>query len=73
MKLRIASIVKVESYSETLKKHPKNKILAYELTNPLSYNGFHNAKTRLTKIGYEFNFKIVKGKSVEYLQVKRIK
>ena len=56
MKLQIGKIQLVPSYSETLKVHPKGKTIGYPLTSPLSYNGFHNAKTRLTKIGYEFSF-----------------
>ena len=73
MKLQIGKIQPVPSYSETLKVHPKGKTIGYPLTSPLSYNGFHNAKTRLTKIGYEFSFEVVKYNGSEYLQVKRIK
>ena len=73
MKLQITEIKLVPSYSETLKAHPKGKTLGYPLTSSLSYNGFHNAKTRLTKIGYEFSFEVVQYNGNEYLQVKRIK
>lgn len=73
MKSQIAKIVKVESYSATLKQHPKNKTLKYKLTTPLAYNGFHNAKTRLAKTGCEFVFDVVKENGVSYLEVKRIK
>jgi len=73
MKLQIAKIQMVPSYSETLRIHPKGKVLFYPLNVSLSYNGFHNAKTRLAKIGYEFNFKIIKEQGIEYLRVKRIK
>ena len=73
MKLQIGKIQLVPSYSETLKAHPKGKTLGYPLTSSLSYNGFHNAKTRLTKIGYEFSFEVVKYNGSEYLRVKRIK
>lgn len=71
--MQIAEIVMVESYSETLRRHPKNKVLIYPLHKPLSYNGFHNAKTRLKKTGYIFEFKIISIKDSDYLQVKRIK
>lgn len=73
MKFQIAEIVMVESYSETLRKHPRNKTLAYKLNNPLAYNGFHNAKTRLSKNGFAFNFEIIKEEGMEYLKVKRTK
>jgi len=73
MKLQEAEIKLVPSYSETLKVHPRGKILVYPLMSSLSYNGFHNAKTRLTKIGYEFSFKVVNYNGSEYLRVKRIK
>lgn len=73
MILQIGKIQLVPSYSETLKVHPKGKTIGYPLTSSLSYNGFHNAKTRLTKIGYEFSFEVVKYNGSEYLQVKRIK
>lgn len=73
MKLQEAEIKLVPSYSETLKVHPRGKTLVYPLTASLSYNGFHNAKTRLTKIGYVFSFKVINYKGGDYLQVKRIR
>ena len=73
MKFKIGEIVRVESYSETLRQHPRNKTFAYKLSNPLAYNGFHNAKTRLSKNGFAFNFEIIKEKGIEYLKVKRTK
>lgn len=73
MKLQIGKIQLVPSYSETLKVHPKGKTIGYPLTSSLSYNGFHNAKTRLAKVGYEFSFEVIKYNGSEYLRVKRIK
>lgn len=73
MKFQIADIIRVESYSETLRKHPRNKTFAYKLSSPLAYNGFHNAKTRLSKKGFAFNFEIIKEEGIEYLKVKRTK
>jgi hypothetical protein len=73
MRLEIAEIKMVESYMETLRVHPKGKICAYPLPKSISYNGFHNAKTRLKKIGREFEFEIIPIDNKEYLKVKRTK
>lgn len=71
--MQIAEIVMIESYSETLRRHPKNEVLIYPLNKPLSYNGFHNAKTRLKKEGKEYTFEIILNNGGHFLQVKRIK
>ena len=69
----ITDIIMIESYMETLKNHPKDKTRIYPLPKSVSYNGFHNAKTRLKKTGKEFSFTRVSNNGIEYLKVKRIK
>jgi hypothetical protein len=73
MKLKITEIKMVESYMETLREHPKGKVCTYPLPKSISYNGFHNAKTRLKKIGREYEFETISINSEEYLKVKRTK
>lgn len=69
----ISDIVMTESYMETLKNHPKNKTRVYPLPKSVSYNGFHNAKTRLKKTGMDFCFTRIGNNGIEYLKVKRTK
>lgn len=71
--MQITEIKLVESYMETLREHSKGKICIYPLPKSKSYNGFHNAKTRLKKIGREFAFEIITENNKEYLKVKRLK
>ena len=71
--MQISDIVMTESYMETLKCHPKDKTKVYPLPKAVSYNGFHNAKTRLKKMGMDFSFTRIDDNGVEYLKVKRTK
>jgi len=73
MKFKITEIKMIESYMETLKVHSKRRVCIYPLNKSISYNGFHNAKTRLKKIGREFNFEIISIDGKDYLKVKRTK
>ena len=73
MSMQISDIVMTESYMETLKCHPKDRTKVYPLPKAVSYNGFHNAKTRLKKMGMDFNFTLIDNDGVEYLKVKRTK
>ena len=71
--MQISDIVMTESYMETLKCHPKDRTKVYPLPKAVSYNGFHNAKTRLKKMGMDFIFTRIDDNGVEYLKVKRTK
>jgi len=73
MQLKVTDIKMVESYIETLKEHPKGKVRIYPLPKPFSYNGFHNAKTRLKKIGRVFEFENITNDGENFLRVKRTK
>lgn len=70
MSMQISDIVMTESYMETLKCHPKDRT---KVSKAVSYNGFHNAKTRLKKMGMDFSFTRIDDNGVEYLKVKRTK
>ena len=71
--MQISDIIMTESYMETLKCHPKDRTKVYPLPKAVSYNGFHNAKTRLKKMGMVFSFTLIDDNGVEYLKVKRTK
>lgn len=71
--MKIAKITLVESYIETLRVHPEKTTLIYPLPKPTSYNGFHNAKARLKKLGKEFDFQVITTNGKGYLKVKRTK
>lgn len=73
MSPEIAEIMTIESYMATLREHPKGKTLAYPLRKAMAYNGFHNAKTRLKKLGRDFDFEIILINGEDYLKVKRLK
>lgn len=73
MKVVISKIKMVESYMETLRCQAKGTSCIYPLRYATSYNGFHNAKTRLKKENMEFVFENYSYRSKIYLKVNRLK
>lgn len=70
--MEISEILTVKSYSETLSHFEQGEVKKYRLTG-IDYNGFHNAKSRLTKKGIIFDLKYVEEQNNTYFIIKRIK
>jgi hypothetical protein len=64
--------ITVESYVETLRLIEVGGIRYFRLIGT-AYSGFHNAKTRLVKKGFAFDFNTAQEGAEHYIEVKRIK
>ena len=64
--------ITIESYVETLRVIKVGQTRYFRLVGK-TYSGFHNAKTRLAKKGWGFNFSTAQGEKEEYIEIKRIK
>jgi hypothetical protein len=64
--------VEVDSYIETLRDISIGTDRTYHLVGTV-YTGFHNAKTRLSKQGCQFEFERFTNDNHYYIKVKRTK
>lgn len=70
--MKVSEIIQIDSYTDTLRQIEQGDTHYYRLVGTV-YSGFHNAKTRLAKQGFEFIFKKMNENDEYYLEVKRIK
>lgn len=64
--------ITIESYVETLRIIPLGETRYYRLVGTV-YSGFHNAKTRLSKQNFQFEFERIIENDEHYLKVERLK
>lgn len=70
--MKVSNILTVKSYIETLKNFSVGDVRKFRIVGT-DYTGFHNAKSRLLKKGFDFQFSRNNEKSEFFMIIKRTK